>query len=246
MLQRDVADRVHRVEDVFVNWYLVEDGGRLTLFDAGVPRSWQSLNEALAALGRRPADIEAIVLTHAHLDHTGFAERARSELGVPVLCHEDELWLVEHPFRFRGERQPFPYLRRRAARRIVGRVLVAGLVGFRRVRQVRTFADGDTLDVPGSPRVVFTPGHTLGHCSFHLPERDLLISGDALVTLNPYTGGTGPHLVALPGTADSAKALASLDRVAATGAGTLLPGHGEPWAAGAEEAARQACAVGLS
>src|SRR3712207_8716356 len=52
-----------------------------TLFrsDAGVPTSWASLEEALNELGRRPADIAALVLTHAHFDHLGFAERARTD-----------------------------------------------------------------------------------------------------------------------------------------------------------------------
>ena len=32
---------------------------------------------------------------------------------------------------------------------------------------------------PGRPRVVFTPGHTYGHCALHLPDRDVLLTGDA-------------------------------------------------------------------
>jgi glyoxylase-like metal-dependent hydrolase (beta-lactamase superfamily II) len=59
-----------------------------------------------------------------------------------------------------------------------------------------------------------------------------VISGDALVTLDPYTGHRGPQIVAGAATADSEQALRSLDRLAATGAGTVLPGHGEPWTAG--------------
>jgi glyoxylase-like metal-dependent hydrolase (beta-lactamase superfamily II) len=47
-------------------------------------------------------------------------------------------------------------------------------------------------------------------------------------------------------TADADKALASLDRIAETNAGTLLPGHGDPWTAGAAEAASLARAAGLS
>jgi glyoxylase-like metal-dependent hydrolase (beta-lactamase superfamily II) len=88
-----------------------------------------------------------------------------------------------------------------------------------------------------------TPGHTIGHVSFHLPDRDVLIAGDAVVTFNPYTGGHGPQIVSGAATADSAQALASLDALAATGASTVLTGHGPVWregAAGAVEAARAA------
>ena len=47
-------------------------------------------------------------------------------------------------------------------------------------------------------------------------------------------------------TADSARALASLDRLAATGAGTVLMGHGEPWTDGAQALARETAAAGAA
>ena len=71
-----------------------------------------------------------------------------------------------------------------------------------------------------------------------------MIAGDALVTFNPYTGGEGPQIVAAAATADSRQALSSLDGLAATGARTVLPGHGEPWRQGAREAVEQARAIG--
>jgi glyoxylase-like metal-dependent hydrolase (beta-lactamase superfamily II) len=45
----------------------------------------------LFQLWRAPGDVEAIVLTHAHFDHVGFAERARRELGLPVFVHENDI-----------------------------------------------------------------------------------------------------------------------------------------------------------
>jgi glyoxylase-like metal-dependent hydrolase (beta-lactamase superfamily II) len=95
-LERDAAPGIHRVEDANTNWYLVEDGDRLTVVDCGVPTSWQSLHEALRTLGKSADAIAAVVLTHAHFDH-GFAERARTELGVEVWCHENDVPLAKHP-----------------------------------------------------------------------------------------------------------------------------------------------------
>ena len=34
MFQRDVAKGIHRVEDAYTNWYLVEDGGEVTILPA--------------------------------------------------------------------------------------------------------------------------------------------------------------------------------------------------------------------
>ena len=86
-----------------------------------------------------------------------------------------------------------------------------------------------------------TPSATV---ALHLPERDVVISGDALVTHDPYTDTRGPRIVARGATADSERALASLDLLASTGAGTLLPGHGEPWTGGAERAVGRSPAGG--
>jgi glyoxylase-like metal-dependent hydrolase (beta-lactamase superfamily II) len=247
MLHRDVADGVHRVEDAFTNWYLVEDGDRLTVVDAGVPTSWRSLHDALGHLGRRPDDIEAVVLTHAHFDHVGFAERARRELGVPVYVHENDVPLTRHPWHHDHERARARYL----ATQLDALPIVAALARNRAwfaapVKEVVRYGNDGTLPVPGAPRIVFTPGHTLGHCALHLPDRDAVIAGDALVTLDPYTGRRGPRLVARAATADSERNLRSLDALAATGARTVLPGHGEPWTGGAEDAVERARAAGIA
>jgi len=248
-LDLNVAAGVHRIEDAFVNWYLVEEDGCVAAYDAGVPASWLSLHEALAAIDRIPGDLEAIVLTHAHLDHLGFAEQARHELDIPVLIHEDEVWLARHPMGYKAERNPLLYLGNPGLWRTMGAVARAGALTTPKVAELTTFADGHVLDVPavpGRPRVVYTPGHTFGHCSLHLADRDAVIAGDALVTLNAYTGATGPQLMARAATADSAQAARSLDRLEATDATTLLPGHGEPWHERVAEAARQARAAGIA
>ena len=103
-----------------------------------------------------------------------------------------------------------------------------------------------TLAVPGRPRVVFTPGHTNGHCALHYPDRNTVIAGDAVVMLNPYTGARGPQIVARAANADSAQALKSLDALAATGAQLVLTGHGEPWRRGPAAMADEARRAGVS
>lgn len=237
---------IHRVEDAFTNWYLVEDGDRVTIVDAGVPTSWESFRAALGRLGRSPADVDAVVLTHAHFDHVGFAERARRELGVPVWVHENDVPLTKHPWRYDHERPRSYYF----ATQVQALPIVATFVRSRAfwpppIREVKRYSTG-SLPVAGSPQVVFTPGHTLGHCALHFPDRDAVIVGDAFVTLDPYTARTGPRVVARAATADSERALASLDALAQTGAQTAFVGHGEPWTEGIENACAQARAAGVA
>src|SRR5215212_6104228 len=244
MFQADVAPGVHRIEDAYTNWYLVEDGDRVTVVDAGVPTSWGSFERGLDEIGRTPDDVAAVVLTHAHFDHVGFAERARKDLQVPVWVHEEDVPLTRNPMGYAHERGRSWYLANPGALPIMASLLRNRAFWPSPVREVRTYRDG-TLDVPGSPQVVFSPGHTYGHCALHLPDRDVLIAGDAIVTLDPYTGRRGPRVVARAATAYSDRAIASLDALEETGAGTVLTGHGDPWTGGVAEACGLARAAGI-
>jgi glyoxylase-like metal-dependent hydrolase (beta-lactamase superfamily II) len=246
MLHADAATGIHRIEDAYTNWYLVEDDGRLTVVDTGVPTSWRSFLDAVKRLGRKPDDVEAVVLTHGHFDHLGFAERARSELGVPVYVHENDVSLTRHPLRYDHERPRWRYLLTQFDAFPIVTALVRNRAWFPRpVKEVvRYDGGGGELPVPGSPRVVFSPGHTHGHCALHLPDRDALIAGDAIVTLDPYTARKGPCIVAGAATADSERNLRSLDALAETGARTVLVGHGPEWTQGVESAVAHARAAG--
>ncbi len=65
------------------NVYLIEDDGGVTLFDAGA----RTMTRAVASAGARLGGIRRVVLGHGHTDHRGVAPA----LGVPVLCHPDEV-----------------------------------------------------------------------------------------------------------------------------------------------------------
>jgi glyoxylase-like metal-dependent hydrolase (beta-lactamase superfamily II) len=236
MIETDVAPGIHRVEDAYTNWYLVQDGDSVTIVDAGTPASWGSFEQALARIGRRRDDVAALVLTHAHYDHVGFAERARRELGVPVHVHGDDVPLTHNPLGFARERPVARYL----ATQVRAMPIVLSMLRHRAffappVTEVERISNG-ALDVPGSPRVVPTPGHTQGHVALHFPDRDAVIAGDAIVMLDPYTARRGPRLVARAAVTNLERNLESLDALAATGARTVLTGHGDPWRDGAEEA----------
>jgi glyoxylase-like metal-dependent hydrolase (beta-lactamase superfamily II) len=243
MLYAGEAEGIHRIEDAFTNWYLVEDDRRLIIVDAGVPASWESFQQALRQLGRSTGEVEAVVLTHAHFDHVGFAERARRELGVPVWVHQNDVPLTKHPWRYDHERPRSLYF----LTQFRALPILAAFVRNRAfwpppIKEVTRYSTG-SLPVPGSPRVIFTPGHTLGHCALHFPDRNAVIVGDAFVTLDPYTARTGPRVVARAATADSERAPSSLDALVETGARTALVGHGEPWTQGVEAACAQARAA---
>ena len=235
MIASPVARDVYRLGDRDVNWWLVVEGRSATLVDAGLPAQFEQLTALLSSLAMDVGDIAAVVVTHGHLDHLACIPALRAatpdvEVFVP-----------------RGDRQL-------AARRpgIEPRVLAnsfhpaavrtalsyarQGMLSARPVLDASDLDDGEVLDVPGRPRFVHAPGHTRGGGIVVFADRDVVCSGDVLVTLDPFRGHTGPHTLPAFDNVDHALALASLQRVGETGMGTVLPGHGEPWTGGAAQA----------
>ena len=83
-----IAPGIHRIGDnSMINAYLVEQAGEVTIIDAGVSGFYKDIDRELAAMGCTPEDVRALVLTHGHTDHIGFAERLRHEQRVPVSVH---------------------------------------------------------------------------------------------------------------------------------------------------------------
>lgn len=181
----------------------------------------------LQAVGLDPRSVAALLVTRANNDHTGAAEHLPAVYDVPVLMHEDEV----------------PHARRGFLDQVsVGQVLAqawrpgvlpwavhalrAGGTTHVPVRKPRAFPVPGALDLPGAPVPVHTPGHTKGHCAYHLPHSGILISGDALVTAHPTSRISGPQLLPDMFHTDRAGALDSLAAFERLDADTVLPGHG--------------------
>jgi glyoxylase-like metal-dependent hydrolase (beta-lactamase superfamily II) len=241
-----LAPGVHRLGNALVNCYLVEDGNRMTLVDAGLPAFRQQLDEYLRSLGRSVADIDAVILTHGHGDHVGIAESVRTDAPATVYIHEADAQMARTGKVHRRDGSVLPYFRHPATWKLF---YVGGRAGAGRtpnVTEVTTFSEPVDLDVPGRPRIVPTPGHSPGHVCFHLPDRGILFVGDALCTYNPLTGKRGPQIMPRAFAADALKALAALAALERIDAGLMLPGHGEPWTEGPAAAAAGAREVGLT
>jgi glyoxylase-like metal-dependent hydrolase (beta-lactamase superfamily II) len=87
----EVAEGIHCLTNGVTNFYLIQESGKLVLVDAGAPKDWALFTQAVLGLGRAVEDLDAVLLTHAHTDHTGFAEQARTTTGARVWIHEREV-----------------------------------------------------------------------------------------------------------------------------------------------------------
>jgi glyoxylase-like metal-dependent hydrolase (beta-lactamase superfamily II) len=241
----EVAPGVHRVGNAYINCYLIEDGNQLTLVDAGV-KGFRALLEAhLRSRGRSVSDIAAVILTHGHPDHVGMAEGLRVDAPASVHVHEADAEMTRTGKVHDREGTMLAYVQHPAMWRLLAMGARTGAFRTPKVKALTTFTGGD-LDVPGRPRVVPCPGHSPGHVAFHLPDRGVLLAGDALCNYNPLTGARGPQLMPKAFAADIPQALQTLDALAAIDAGTLLFGHGEPWTDGPSSAVAHAREVGVT
>ncbi|AUN39830.1 MBL fold metallo-hydrolase [Tsukamurella tyrosinosolvens] len=243
---RELAPGVWFGTGTHVNFLALVDGADVTLIDAGWAGDVDRVEAQLASIGRRPQDVRAILVTHAHIDHVGGIAKLHERYGTPVLAHPDEL---AHA---RGETheqvapvEMLPIAWRPRTWKWMADVARVGVLGHVAMPYAEPFAvpaEGGPLDLPGAPVPVACPGHTSGHTAFLLPG-GVVATGDALVTGHPLAGTTGPQLLPDFFSHDVPRTLATLDAIAGLAADQLAPGHGEPWRGDPAEAVARARAT---
>jgi glyoxylase-like metal-dependent hydrolase (beta-lactamase superfamily II) len=225
----ELAPGLRRIGNDIVAVHLIVTDDGLTLIDAGLSGQYADLKKELEAIGRPLSDIRGIVLTHGDTDHTGFAERLRSELGIPVYVGAGDA------ARAMGEKPPSPTSK---DRRRLGPMLAFFAFAMRKgglrmpaITAVERMNDGDVLPLPGAPVIIGMPGHSPGSVAIHVPAVRAVFVGDELTTRDVLTGVEGPQPA--PFTDDQSASSASLDKLAGLDVDWIVPGHGPVWTDGA-------------
>lgn len=252
-MTRPTAERIARDVHAYApsplagNVYLVGTGDAWALIDAGMPRQGARIQRVAAAQFGPSARPSAILLTHVHPDHAGSALELARAWQVPVYLHPAEMDLATARDLATVTRYATP----------LDRAVVLPLMRLMPRRRVEAMIEGDSLEgwarplpsdstVPGLPgwRWVATPGHSPGHVAFHREEDGVLITGDALLTVNLGSPAGFVQALLRRGPArlcdppryldlDHAAAVASAAALARLRPRVVAPGHGRPLA-GAE------------
>ncbi|GGU24018.1 MBL fold metallo-hydrolase [Streptomyces coeruleorubidus] len=222
-----VADGTYLVHGSDTNWVILAEGDAVTLVDTGYPGDRERLLASLAEVGSSPEAVAAVLVTHAHNDHLGSAEYLRATYGTPVYLHAAE---APHARREFLHQVSLGTVLRNGWRPGVlpwaVHALRSGGTAHNPVTAPEPFPAAGPLDLPGRPVPVHTPGHTDGHCAYHLPGTGVLVSGDALVSGHPTSPVEGPQLLPDMFHHERPRAVASLDVLAELEGELLLPGHG--------------------
>ncbi len=200
----------------YTNMYLVVEKA-LTLIDTGFQGTTSHVIDFVRKLGRSPEEIETVILTHNHLDHTGGLEELRKVTKAKVLAHRADVFIPANVI-------PYP------AGNVVGVLLRVPLLASLRKKFVLDSSEvdlalegGEVFNILGGMKVVPTPGHTPGSISLYFPAHRLLVVGDALnkrgdvIRMPLKTVSTN-----LEQAKESIRAMASLD------VDILCVGHGRP------------------
>ncbi len=166
----------YEVGPVMTNCYFLinEDTKQLVVVDPGEEAT--RLIGEIDALGCKP---QAVLLTHGHFDHAGAARDVADHYGIQVIAHEMEQETLENP-----------------------RYNLGGMMGGSPAiyHADRFVKDGELLELAGFRiKVLFTPGHTPGGCSYYVEEQKLVFSGDALfhqsIGRTDFPGGSSATLI---------------------------------------------------
>jgi glyoxylase-like metal-dependent hydrolase (beta-lactamase superfamily II) len=242
-----MKDRVSQVaDDVFLwrwgveNVYIIRSGRSGVIVDTALPGLGKQIRAAAERiLEGRPA---AILLTHGHLDHAGSAAALSAAWSIPVYVHKNELPFVRGDEQYppavmpdpppRGFMRPFvPHALPHWLEVRLGRRMVA----VETLGRIATGFDEDT-GVPGLADwcAVPTPGHSPGHVTFFRERGRVLLSGDALLTVD---ADSVRGLLSMrrqlarppsPATSDWVQAWNSIAKLAKLAPSVIGAGHGLP------------------
>lgn len=169
-----------------INPTLIWDENIVILVDAGYPGQLPQMQKAIEKAGVEFDKLNMVILTHHDIDHIGSLSAILKVMpdGVQVLAHEEEKPYIN------GEKLPLKVAGLEAKlsslpenMKVMYKKIKAAFQNCK-VNVDKTLIDGDELPYCGGIKIIFTPGHTLGHICLYIKQSKTLIAGDILCVVD--------------------------------------------------------------
>jgi glyoxylase-like metal-dependent hydrolase (beta-lactamase superfamily II) len=206
-----------------LNVYLIKGEKSSAIIDTGMgdAASNKLLLREIEKLGMQRDESLLIINTHEHIEHISGNYALSIATGAKIIAHPIAAQVIEKPTRRVIGEEVLKTLPEEAARQLKrwGELFKA----IRPTEVGRRVGEGDLIELDGTKlRVIYTPGHAMGHICLYDEERRTLFSGDhVLGTGTPYVGqwpdGSNGNMRDY---IDSLKKLKELDMK------LILPSHG--------------------
>ncbi|HSG15900.1 MAG TPA: MBL fold metallo-hydrolase [Anaerolineae bacterium] len=208
----ELLARLHWIEGRASNIYLWQGDAGLLMFDTGMPGDAKKILAYIDEAGFRPADVMAILITHADKDHAGGAAELSDHCQAPVYASSATAELL-----MAGESpKHLPRLIQFIADHFMGYNPVAA-------DGIQIVEDGQSQPELHEWQIMATPGHCADHHSFCSPVHGILFAGDALSTRGDRLQLNNKFI-----TADQAAARKSARRLLQLTPAVFACGHGRP------------------
>lgn len=209
-----------------VNVFLIDSDG-LTLIDTGFAKHAEKIMEAVQAIGRQPADIRHILVTHCHPDHAGGLAAIKQLSNAPAYMHPTDAAMVREGKALRPM-TPTPGFVAKILFWLFIRPAPSTIEPATIEHEVQ---DGDELSIAGGIKAIHVPGQSAGQLAFLWPQGGALFAADTAVNMM----GLGYN----PGYEDLEEGKRSLAKIAALDFDVACFGHGKAIVQGASAKFKQ-------
>jgi len=207
----EIISGIHKIEGVRgANCYLVITETGMLVIDTGMPGNGNRIKNYIKGLGKKPSDINCVVLTHADIDHVGSVAEIKKMTSAKLAIHEDDAAVLTGKTRGKHVKGLLGLLFK----------LMSPLVRFHPAEPDIILKDN--VDIAGF-KIIHTPGHTNGSICLYQPGKIIFV-GDAL--RSDSNGNPRPPSKTM--SADVVQAKASLIAISELEFDSLLTGHGAP------------------
>ena len=216
-----------------VNVYLIGDEEEWSLVDCGLPcqAAFESLEQQINDLGIRIEDIDNLLITHSHPDHSGLAERIKRISGAKVYVHKNDAPIVtgkeKEMFMVPGSIQHWLEINGMPKQTIPEQIFPDPNFNNQAPCEVDIELEGGEVVNLGSItlEVIWTLGHSMGHVCYYDRENRMLFTGDHILPI------ITPAIAVMPGTHENPLAgfMESMNVLEKYEVDLVLPAHQQPF-----------------